>query len=65
MTSILFKIVRIYGNQFKYNYLKNKKSFWIFRSISEIYIKFWTFLKKVTLTANVFPKLWTANEVVR
>ena len=46
MTSILFKIVRIYGNQFKYNYLKNKKCFWIFRSISEIYIKFLTFLKK-------------------
>ena len=36
MTSIVFKIVRIYSNQFKCKYLKNKKSFLIFSSISEI-----------------------------
>ena len=46
MTSIVFKIVRIYSNQFKCKYLKNNKSFLIFSSISEIYIKFWIFLKK-------------------
>ena len=40
MTSILVIIGRIYRYQFKRNYIKNKD---IFR----IYIKFWTFWKKI------------------
>ena len=43
MGSILFKIVRIWHAQFKCNYLKNKKVFLNFDSISGIYIKFETF----------------------
>ena len=35
MTSILFVIVRIYRNQFKYNYLRNEKVFLNFCCLSE------------------------------
>ena len=60
MKSILFLIERIWRYQFRWYYLKNKKFFWIFYFTFEICIKFWNFfLKKMTLTAFVFPKLRT------
>ena len=46
MIRIIFVIVRISRNQFKYKYLKNKKHFRNFWSIFEIYRNFWTFRKK-------------------
>ena len=46
MASILLKIARICNYLFKCNYLKNKIFFWIFCSISGIYIKFWRFWNK-------------------
>ena len=65
MTSILFVIVRIYGNQLKFNYLKTKNFF------PNFLLYFWkvhdilNILKQnVTLIAYVFPKLWTAKHVV-
>ena len=65
MTSILFLIEAFYYNVFRYNYLKNKKILWIILSIFQIYIKFWTFSKKLTLIAYVFAKLRTPKKVVR
>ena len=46
MASILFKIVRLYYSQFKCNYLKNEKLFFIF------YFHFWN-LRKIL---NIFEK---------
>ena len=45
--------------------LKLKNFFWIFFCIFEISFKFWTFSKKrLTLVAEVFPKLRTPKNMV-
>ena len=64
MASIFFKIVRIYCNQFKCNYLKKHflnflLHFWNLHSISN-FLK-----KKMTFIAYVFWKLQTAKNVAR
>ena len=66
MTSILFGIVRICCSMFKCNYLKNKKHFleflfhlWNLHQILNI------FEKKMTVIANVFPKLQTVKDLVK
>ena len=64
MASIFFKIVRIYCNQFKCNYLKKHflnflLHFWNLHSISN-FLK-----KKMTFIAYVFWKLQTARNVAR
>ena len=60
MTSVLFGIVRIYGSQFKDNYLKNKEHFvnflghfWNLNQVLNI------LKNKIVVIANVFPKLQT------
>ena len=65
MGSILFLIKAIWRNQFRCNYLENKKLFLIF------FLHFWnlvwilnTFKKKMTLIAEVFPKLGTPRNMV-
>ena len=66
MKSILFKIIRIHRNQFKCNYLKNKKTFpRVFAAFLKFTFNFQVFLKKVTFTVHVFLKLQTAKDVVR
>ena len=62
MASVLFFIGRIYPNQFKCNYLRNKNFFSIFSSIFEMFIKFWKFFKKMSLISYVLPKLETAKD---
>ena len=64
MASILFFIGRIYPNQFKRNYLRNKNFFSIFSSIFEMFIKFWKFFKKMSLISYVLPKLETAKDLL-
>ena len=66
MTSTIFVIVRTYGNQFKCNYLRNKKIFHDFLH------HFWNVLQvlnilkeRMTLIADLFLKLGTANDIVR
>ena len=60
ITSIMFRIVRIWRSLFKCNFLKNKKHFlsfifhlWNLHQISNI------FKKKKIVIADVFPKLTT------
>ena len=43
---------------------ESKLFFWIICSVSEMYIKFWTFWKTLTLIAYVFSKLETWKDVV-
>ena len=52
-----FVIETIYSSHFRCDYLRNKKYFWIFLCIFEIYIKFWTFLKKEQ------PHRWFISEI--
>ena len=66
MTSILFRIVRIWRSLFKSSYLKNKKHFvgflfhlWHLHHISNIS------KKKTIVIGNVFPKLATVRVSVR
>ena len=66
ITSILFRIVRIFRSLFKSSYLKNKKHFlsflfhwWNLNQILNI------FKKKKILIANVFAKLATVQGLVR
>ena len=66
ITSIMFRILRIWSSPSKCNYLNNKKHFlsvlfhlWNLHQILNISIK-----KKI-LIANVFPKLKTALDLVR
>ena len=66
MTSIFFVISRMYLNQFKRNYLKNKKLFLNFL------LHFWNhhqflniFKLKMVLIADAFPKLGTSKVMVR
>ena len=65
MTSTLLLILRIYRNQFKWNYLTTGKLFFNFL------LNFWNlsqilniFKQNMTLIAHVFPKLWTGKEVL-
>ena len=44
MTSILFLVQTIQCKHFRWFYNKNKNFFSIFLCISQIYVKFWTFL---------------------
>ena len=67
MTSILFLTEAIYCNMFICNYLRNEKLF-----VNFFFLKFlnldsiWNiFKKKVTLIADVFLNLQTAENVVR
>ena len=54
LMSILFVIRRIYCNQFKRNYLRNKIFFLTFCSISEICITFWNYrLQKTWLDESL------------
>ena len=66
MTSILFLTETIYRNQFRSNYLKNKKlfpNFFLrFRNLHEILN---ICKKKMTLIADLFPNLRTPKNVVR
>ena len=62
MTKTVLKIARIWNSQFKYNYLKNEKSFVNFL------LHFWNvhqilniLKEKMLVIANVFPKLQTVN----
>ena len=66
MTNLLFIIIRIYGNQFKHNYLRDKKL------ILEFLLRFWNLhqisnisKKKTNFIVYEFPKLQTAKDVVR
>ena len=66
MSSILFKVVRIYKSQFKCNYLKKEKlflnflfDFWILHQILNI------LKEKMIVIANVFPILQTVKVSVR
>ena len=56
MTSIPAAICRISRNNFKRNFLKNKRSFLIFHCISEICMKFRAFLKK-----DGYPRLFISE----
>ena len=66
MTIILFLIETNYHNQFGRNYLKNTQlflnSFLHFQNVHEI-LKL--FKKKMTLIADLFPKLRTPKNAVR
>ena len=66
ITSINFVIGRIYRNQFKCSYLRNKK---IFSEFFALFLKFNQILnilkKTMTLTADLHPRLRTAKDVVR
>ena len=66
LTSINLLIENIERNQFRFNYLKNKKLFWCFflhfRNLSQI---FNIFKKKMTLIAYLFLILRPAKNVVR
>ena len=57
MTSIPERMWRIYGNNFKRHYLKNKRLFLIFYCISEMCMKFSTFSKKKKKKKNEYPSL--------
>ena len=66
MASILFKILRIWNSQFKYQYVKNESlflkfflHFWILYQILNI------LKEKMIVIANVFPKLQTLKIFVR
>ena len=66
MTSILFLIDNIYRILFMCNYIKNKKLFLIFSLDFENLDQILKILKeKMTLKANVFPKLRTLKNPVR
>ena len=63
-TSILVVIERIYGYQFKLNYLKNQKIFAAFFCSFRVYIKFPMFWKKMSLIGQIFLKLLTPKNVL-
>ena len=66
MISMLFLTETIQRNQFGCTYLKNKKLFWIFSCVFEIYIKFRTLAKKkMTFITDFLPQLRTPKNVVR
>ena len=66
MTSILFKIVRIYNSKFKCNYLKNENFFGNFLLHCWNLHQFLNILEeKMFVMANVFPKLETVNILFR
>ena len=66
MTNILFVIVRISGNQFKCNYLKNQKLFLIFfAAVLNLSLSFNFFFLKMIAIAYVIPKLQTVKDLVR
>ena len=66
MTSILFLTEAIYCNIFRCNYLRNEKylpnHFFQFRNLDSI-LKI--LKKKITLITDVFPNLWSPENVVR
>ena len=65
MTSIFFIIARICRNQFKCNYLKNKKFFTTFAAFLKLTFDFEVLEKKTTLIDYVFLKLETGKDLVR
>ena len=66
MTSILFLIQTTQRNQLKWNYLENKKSFPdFFLNASNLVSVLNIFKRKITLVADIFPKLRTPKNVVR
>ena len=65
MTSILFLKLKIYCEELKYNYLKNKKFFLDFLLHFWNLHQIWNILKnKMSLIADVFPKLDTAKNML-
>ena len=65
MTSVLFVMGRIYRNQFKGSYLRNKNFSLIFLLIFWNFHQFLSISKrKTTLIAYVFPKLQTRKHMV-
>ena len=65
ITSILFLIETIQHNQFRCNYFRNKNFFWFFLSRLKSRLNFEHFPKKMTLVADVFPKLRTPKNVIK
>ena len=66
MTSIVFLIVRIYQNQFKWIYLRSQKNLPDFLLYSwKLHQIFHMLKKKMTLIVDVFPKLEAAQDLVR
>ena len=66
MASILLLVENIKCKQFRCIYMKNKKNFWnFFFPFFETTLNFEHFQTKIALIAYVFPKLWTAKNVVR
>ena len=63
MIIILLVIVRIFRNQLKCSYIRNKKLYLHF--LRHFCIKFWTFWKKDDVIAYVFLKLKIAKDMVR
>ena len=64
MTSIFCVIGRTYRNEFKSNYLRNKKTFLNFLlQYWRLYQIFKSLKTKMSLIAYVFPKLETGKEV--
>ena len=65
ITSILFRIVRIWCSLFKSSYLKNKKHFLVFLfHLWNLHQILNNFKKKNIVIANVFPKLATVQGLV-
>ena len=64
MTSIPVAICRIYGNNFKRHDLENKRFkdfFWIFYCISEMYMKFGAFSKRVEHSSLIISEIIDAE----
>ena len=65
MTSILFGIAILFGNQLKCNYLRKKKRFLnFFHHFLKFHQSFNILNKKMTLIDYVFPKLETVEDVL-
>ena len=65
ITSILFRILWICCSPFKCNYAKNKKHFLSFLPhLWNLHQILYIFQKKKIVTANVFPKSHTVNDLV-
>ena len=65
ITSIMFRIVRIWCSLFKSSYLKNKKHFLVFLfHLWNLHQILNNFKKKNIVIANVFPKLATVQALV-
>ena len=64
MTSILFVIVRIYRNYFKFIYVRKKPFCALFAQFLKSMLNFEQCEKMITLKAYLFPKLRATKGVV-